>query len=580
MTDANDTPFKPEDVLRHILREVYVSDEGIDAFLPYFATSRTATAVYHRLSNWLGLADSIAERRMTSHAIQLSAADTEELIAFRQWYQQSTLPEGFHWTLFDADMYNGGTPLAPVPPSTTPPASGKACGGKTLSPDGSVEELDGGDGLDDEDTSDEDDEDDANEAALTAALAEAEAEAKAQQTDQRHTRRGQGNPSHAHGTYRNVSNDAGAAAPHFDGRPPFGTKLAPHPVWTVQTAASIAVDKSGFLKADVGALKSLDPDEVVQWYQLFQLTAAQYGVYVVPYNEFDRTLVCYPTMRPGTITAMNTALVMKLTQSGVLAKTAPDLLLDYNHYLVREVNSPLTAYDFIHAILSQVVTTVDNRGLPVPPVFSSTDGLLDFTSKLMSFMHTYGATAAFSPRQATIHFLDETERHGFTVTKERDALLALPLDSKLPPHLDIKAIYDVYKRQSVPSGTVHRTRADTARQQRSGRSDATTSTGDGTKSKNPFYHPVPDAVCLACNRRGHKADTCITLARFATTMAFYDEHRDLSKRLAQQLKTYYARAKSHPAAVRRIQAAVLDGVEPASEDDAIMAWMTMMPADF
>ena len=575
MTDANDTPFKPEDVLRPILREVYVSDAGIDAFLPYFATSRTATAVYNRLSNWLGLADPIAERRMTSHKIQLSEADTEELITFRQWYQQSAKPDGFHWALFDADLYNGGTPLAPKATPTPPTADGAAGGDLPTSPGGSNGGLDDNGGLEDDDFEDDDD-DDANEAALAAALAAA---TNAQQSTAAKSG-STGRDVHAHASYANLPRDSGPNVPHFGDRPPAGTKLAPHPVWTVQTAAHLAVDKSGFSKADTGTLKTLEPQEVIHWYQLFQLTAAQYGVHVVPFNEFDPDKVCFPTMRPGHITAMNTALVMKLTQPGVLVHNSPDLLLDYNHFLVRGVNESLAAYDFLHAILSQVATAVDNRGLPIPPSFTSTDGLLNFTSKLMEFIHNFGKKAAFTDRQATIHFLDEVKRHGYAVTKERDALLALDQDSKLPPHLEIKAVYNLYKRQTPPEGTVHRTRADTARQQSQNRDEATERRDGPKKTTNPFYHPVPGAVCEACNRRGHKAETCITLARFATTMAYYQAHPDLSKRLAQHLKTYYAQAKSNPAVVKRIQAAFMDGATPADEDDTIMAWFTMMPADF
>ena len=59
------------------------------------------------------------------------------------------------------------------------------------------------------------------------------------------------------------------------------------------------------------------------------------------------------------------------------------------------INELLAAYDFLHAILSQVATAVDNQGLLVPPVFTPTDGLLDFTSKLMGFMHNFGKKAAF-----------------------------------------------------------------------------------------------------------------------------------------------------------------------------------------
>ena len=195
-------------------------------------------------------------------------------------------------------------------------------------------------------------------------------------------------------------------------------------------------------------------------------------------------------------------------------------------------------------------------------------------------MHTFGPKTGFTPRQAKIHFLAETERHGFTATKEHDELLALPVDSLLPPHLGIKALFTVYKQQSMPAGTVNCTLADTAWQQQTGRNGATNPTGDSGKSKNPFYHPVPDAVCLACNCRGHKAKTCIMLACFATTMAFYNVHLELLKRVVHQLKAYYTQSKTHPAAVRRIQAAVMDRNEPAPKDEAIMAWLKMMPADF
>ena len=175
MTDANGAPFQPEDVLSPILREVYVSDAGIGAFLPYFATSRTATAVYNRLSNWLGLADSIGEHCMTSHKIQLSEADTKELITFCQWYQQSTKPDGFHWALFDADMYNSGTPLAPVATPTPPPVGGMASEVMPTSLDGSNGGLDGDDDLEAVDDFKDDNDDDANETTLAAALAAATA---------------------------------------------------------------------------------------------------------------------------------------------------------------------------------------------------------------------------------------------------------------------------------------------------------------------------------------------------------------------------------------------------------------------
>lgn len=351
-------------------------------------------------------------------------------------------------------------------------------------------------------------------------------------------------------------------------------------MWTIQTATHLAVVKTGFLKANAGTLKTLEPDEVVQWYQLFQLTAAQYGVHVVPFHEFDSGLVCFPTMRPGHITVMNTALVTILTQPSVLARKAPDLLLDYDHYLVCGVNEPLSAYDSLHTILSQVATTVDNQGLLVPPVFTTTNGLLGFTSKLMGFMHCYGKTAAFTDHQATIHFLDEVERHGYAVTKERDALLALNQDSKLPPHLAIKAIYNVYKRQLEPVGTVHRTRADTACQQAQGHGSEPKDKLGLTKRANYFYNPVPDAVCEACNRRGHKANTCITLVRFATTMAYYQDNQEQSIRLTQLLKAYYARAKSYPAVVCSLQATLTDNETLATKDEVVMAWFAMMPMDF
>ena len=534
MTENTDPTFQPETVLRPILTTVYLSEAGITAFLRYFAACRDPTSLYSRLSHWLGLSAAIADRRLHSYADDISEADKDELAAFRDWYQASTLPEGFHWALFDAAMYNGGTPVPPDTSETNNSPSGSMAG------DGDSKDGCGGDGGNTGENGslvedDDDDDDDPNTEALRAALLQVDA-AKRKPAPTPALTPTAGAP-HKHSSFVNLTQTAGPAGPSFAGRPVAGTLLASHPEWTVQTATQIAVDKTGFLKADAGTLKSMDPDDVIRWYQLFQLTASQFGIYVVSYHEFDKGLVCYPPLGPGHVTAMNTALVLKLTQPGVLASTHPDLLLDYNHYLVREVNASLTAYNFLHAVLSQVVTTVDNRGLPVPPVFDSTDGLLDFTSKLMSFMHTFGPKAGFTPRQATIHFLAETERQGFTVTKERDELLALPVDSALPPHLGIKALFDVYKRQSMPAGTVNRTRADTAQQQQTGRDGATKPTGNGGKSKNPFYHPVPDAVCLACNRRGHKADTCITLARFATTMAFYNEHPDLSKRLAYQLKT-------------------------------------------
>ena len=367
MKDDVAPAFQPETILRPILTTVYLSETGIAAFMRYFAACRDPTSLYSRLSHWLGLLAAIADRRLHSYANNISEADKDELAAFRDWYQASTLPDGFHWALFDAAMYNGGTPVLPDNPGANTSPSG------TLAGDGDSKDGHGGDGGNTGDDGSHDDsndngDDDSNTDALCAAVWQVD-------TDKRKPALAP-DPAptvgslHRHSSFVNLTQTAGPTGPSFAGRPVAGTPLASHPEWTVQTATQIAIDKTGFLKADASTLTSMDPDNAIRWYQLFQLTASQFGIYVVLYHEFDKGLVCYPPLGPGHITAMNTALVLKLTQSGVLASTHLDLLLDCNHYLVREVNTSLTAYDFLHAVLSQVVTTVDNRGLPVPPVFA------------------------------------------------------------------------------------------------------------------------------------------------------------------------------------------------------------------
>ena len=295
------------------------------------------------------------------------------------------------------------------------------------------------------------------------------------------------------------------------------------------------------------SLASTEPEDVTLWYARLCREADLVHVKLCPLDKFRPGFALFPS---GTYTSvelltMDERLQRKLLQPDTLPAKDPTVQLLSAGYF-GTIHKRLGAFRFLHDLLQSAFAALEDRVLTVPTYDASSD-VTSFATSLIQYqaheevarhrkITDYELSKQFliGLRDANVapvdHLLTELSRLGrdrplpveYTVhALARTVQPAPTLNGTAPPSFHAHRLHTYNGNGTVGSTDLSSLSGSTGRSRRSGPSGRTPA-----RQPSAFYNPMPGAVCEACLRPGHKAATCLFLARHVALAEYVKTHPD------------------------------------------------------